>query len=269
MLVNIVKISYKVEMSLIDTHCHLQHFLNDNTLNLVLDRARNTGVSKIITVGTNQDDWASYYELAIKNHDIFYTIGLHPCYVDENWKNNIERSSFYWKCSNPPIALGEIGLDYFHLPKNKIKSEKIKLDQKESFLYQLQIAKVLNCPVVIHSRNSFEDCLNIIDQSGVNWHKIVFHCFSEGAEQIKEILKRGGRASFTGNITYKKNSHLLDAIKTQGYEKLMIETDSPYLAPEPDRKSLNEPCRLRETFDFISKVFDSKNLQLEEVIYSN
>ena len=105
-------------------------------------------------------------------------------------------------------------------------AEKIIFWQKEALRKQLSIARKLDCPVIIHSRSAFDDCVREIDGSGVNWNKVVFHCFTEGVREISMLIERGGRASFTGIITFPKNEKLLEAVKYQGLEKLMIETDS-------------------------------------------
>lgn len=256
-------------MSLIDTHCHLKFFEENKTLEHTLDRARNAGVTRLITVGTNQDDWLCYQSLAKLYHEIFFTIGLHPCYVDKNWPIYVDSIPDYWNHADKPVAFGEIGLDYFHLPKEKSMHYKIVKEQQRCFCKQLKLAKTLDCPIIVHSRESFADCVKFIDHCGVDWQKVVFHCFSEGVAEINEIIKRGGRASFTGNITYKKNFSLLEVVKSQGVEKLMLETDSPYLSPEPNRKSINEPFRAREIIQFISLLLGYENEELEKVVTRN
>ena len=168
-----------------------------------------------------------------------------------------------------PVSFGEIGLDYFRLPNDKSKSNDIIKRQQDCLCAQLDMAKALDCPIIIHSRNSFEDCVKFIDQSRVDWQKVVFHCFSEGINQLMELIKRGGRASFTGNITYIKNSKVLEAIKAQGIETLMIETDSPYLSPEPNRKSINEPSRIHDILEFISSLIDYDYDDLRDTVHCN
>ena len=216
-------------MSLIDSHCHLQSFVQKKSLDGVLSRARSAGVNRFITVGTNLDDWKSYQSLAHSNRDIFYSVGLHPCYVGRNWSKDVEKIPEHWDESTQPVAFGEIGLDYFHLPKDKIKAAEIVNQQKKCFSNQLEFASSLCCPIIIHSRNSFEDCVSLIDQSGLDWQRVVFHCFSEGKPQIQKLGDRGGRASFTGNITFAGNEPILDAIRYQGIEKLMLETEKYYI----------------------------------------
>ena len=256
-------------MTLIDSHCHLKTFVQKGTLDSVLVRAKNAGVEKLITVGTSFQDWDCYQSLARNNSNIFYSVGLHPCYVANDWAADVEKIPDYWDSQCKPVALGEIGLDYFHLPKDKNLSLEHVIQQQQCFSRQLDLARLLDCPVIIHSRNSFKDCVNLIDQSGLEWERVVFHCFSEGELQMKEISSRRGRASFTGNITYAGNDKILEAVKYQGVEKLILETDSPYLSPEPNRKSKNEPCRTREIIGFLKLIFEDDCQKMEEIIRMN
>jgi len=256
-------------MSLIDSHCHLKTFVQKNTLGSVLARAKIAGVEKFITVGTNNEDWDCYQSLARNNPDIYYSVGLHPCYVDKSWTKMVESISDYWQPHDKPIALGEIGLDFYHLPKNKSLAQEVIVSQKECFETQLQIAKRLECPVIIHSRDSFSQCIKLIDKSGVNWQNVIFHCFSEGGDEAKQILQRGGNMSFTGNITYKSNLQTETVLKLIGLDGIIIETDSPYLSPEPFRKEKNEPQKLLEIVIFISKCLKVKREDLEKASYFN
>lgn len=246
-------------MSWFDTHCHLQSFLRKDELEQILQRAEDAGVEKMVTVGTSKEDWTDYKDLAHQYPGkIYYSAGLHPGYVDENWTEQISGLKKCWDQSPAPVALGEIGLDYFRLPKDEEKAEKIIFWQKEAFRAQLQLGRELACPIIIHSRSAFLDCVNEIDQSGVDWSRVVFHCFSEGIKEISQLNERGGRASFTGIITFPKNERLWEAVKWQGAEKLMIETDCPYLAPVPFRGKRNEPSFLPEIGHFTHSLLSQK-----------
>lgn len=257
-------------MSFIDSHCHLKSFHEQSTLDEALGKASGVDVNQMITVGTNSDDWSLYERLsAIYSNKVFYTVGLHPCYVDENWATECDIISTFWSHDSKPVALGEIGLDYFRLPKDKNASTDIISYQRNCFNEQLKVAKTLDCPVIIHSRDSFDDCLKCIEGSGINWNKVVFHCFSEGKDKMKQIIERGGNASFTGNITYGKNEHLREALKFQGINNLMLETDSPYLTPEPNRKYINEPSNIPKISQFISKLFSISQDDVEKITCSN
>jgi len=232
---------------LVDTHCHLAEFARRGDLPAVLDRAAAAGVTRVITIGTSPDDWALYAGLAAAHPDrVDYTVGLHPCDIEESipWETQVAQLSEYFKRSAGlrPVALGEIGLDRFHLPKDAGKAAAIFAKQENAFRAQLALARELACPVVIHSRDAFPECVRVIDDSGVDWKKIVFHCFAHGPDEVRVLRARGGRASFTGIITYKNAQPVRDALAAQGLDVLMLETDAPYLAPVPHRGQPNEPA---------------------------
>jgi TatD DNase family protein len=233
-------------MELIDSHCHLLGFKDKGELNPVIARAADAGVQRFITVGTSPKDWVPYREMhAAYTGTIDYTVGLHPCYVDAEWEQDVSQISTFFMPPHAPVALGEIGLDYFHLPKDPIQAGETMIHQEEAFRQQLMLANELECPVIIHSRNAFDDSMRMIDESGIDWARIVFHCFTYGAEEIKQINQRGGRASFTGVVTYKNAPNVREALRAQGIERLMLETDCPYLTPEPHRGKSNEPAYLK------------------------
>ncbi len=137
-------------------------------------------------------------------------------------------------------------MDYFRLPADPAEAGRIKGWQQEAFRRQLALAYQFGCPVVIHSRHAFDDCVRLIDASGVDWRRVVFHCFVEGPEQVRQLNQRGGRASFTGIITYAKSVEIRQALKAQGLARLMLETDAPYLAPQSVRGKENTPAYLPE-----------------------
>jgi len=255
-------------MSWFDTHCHLQSFLKTEELEAVLERTEQAGVHKMVTVGTSPEDWDDYQILSERNPDrINYSAGLHPGYVDQNWEAKLSGLSGCWGKAKDPVALGEIGLDYFRLPKDQREAEKIIFWQKEAFRKQLGLARELNCPVIIHSRSAFDDCVAEIDQSGVDWSKVVFHCFSEGVIEIRKLMERGANVSFTGILTFRKSYQLREAIKVLGINDLMIETDSPYLAPEPYRGNRNEPALLIETGKFLAEFLCVSESKLMDLTY--
>ena len=230
-------------MEWIDSHCHLRKFKQRGELEATLKRAAEAGVTRMITVGTSLEDWVTYREMhAAKPNQIYYTVGLHPCYVDEDWESATSQIAPFFMPPNPPVALGEIGLDYFHLPKDPVRAGEVMLMQEEAFRQQLLLASELDIPVIIHSREAFEDSVRMIDESGVNWAHIVFHCFTYGAEEVAQINARGGSASFTGIATYKSAGKVREAVREQGIDRFMVETDCPYLTPEPHRGDTNEPA---------------------------
>ncbi len=233
---------------LIDTHCHLEKFVAKRELDAVLERASEAGVSRVITIGTCPQDWSLYHKLAAEHAgQIDWTAGLHPSDVDEDFRDALAQLAPCWTTQTPPVAVGEIGLDYFRLPKDETEAAKIKQWQADAFRFQLDLAHQLDCPVVVHSRAAFDDCLAMIDASGFPWAKVVFHCFADGAEEIRRLNARGGRGSFTGIVTFKNAEAIRQAVVEQGIDALMVETDAPYLAPEPHRGKPCEPAMVKLT----------------------
>jgi TatD DNase family protein len=233
-------------MELIDSHCHLKSFKDKGELEPMLQRAADVGVQHFITVGTSPEDWVPYREMhAAYTGRIDYTVGLHPCYVDEDWEAAVSQLSTFFMPPHAPVAFGEIGLDYFHLPKDPVQAGEVILLQEAAFQQQLMLACELECPVIIHSREAFAESVKLIDESGIDWKRIVYHCFTYGDEEIARINQRGGRASFTGITTYKSANNVRAALRQQGIERLMLETDCPYLTPEPHRGKRNEPAYLK------------------------
>jgi TatD DNase family protein len=256
------------EFSIIDSHCHLDRFYHKGELENVLQQARQTGVDRMITVGTSDKDWALYAQLR-KEHPgvIDYTVGLHPCSVDEGWLGQVEQlRTFFDSDDPPPVALGEIGLDYFHLPrKDEEKAERLKETQVSAFRAQLEIAREYDCPVVIHSRGAFDDCIQVLDAVELNWKKVVFHCFVEDEKAIQTLNSLGARGSFTGIITFKNANEVRNAALAQGLEKLMVETDAPYLAPEPHRGKPCFPAYTALTAKYCAELFGVGEEALAEI----
>lgn len=241
-------------MGLIDTHTHLESFFRRGTLPETLQRAQTAGVSELITIGTSPDDWTLYRGLAREaSSTVHYTVGLHPCSVDAQWPEALAQLPAFWAPNAGwvrPVALGEIGLDRFHLPKDPTEAAHLFAAQQAAFAAGLRLAKALNCPVVVHSRGAFRECVDMIDASGVDWTRVVFHCFTEGVPEMTELKERGGVGSFTGIITYKNADSIRAAAQFLGLGQLMLETDAPYLTPVPHRGKPNEPAFLQPTAEF-------------------
>ncbi len=260
-------------MLLIDTHTHLDSFARNGTLSGALERAEAAGVGQMITIGTDTDDWTLYRDLAAEHTGrVHYTVGLHPCSVGADWAERVAQLETFWGgvAKPKPVAWGETGLDRFHLPKdNPAEAEKIIGWQKAAFVQQLALTKRLDCPIVVHSRGAFAECVAMIDESGVDWRKVVFHCFTEGPAEMAELTKRGGFGSFTGIITYKTAENVRAAALAQGLDRLMIETDAPYLTPMPHRGKPNEVSYLRHTAEFCAGLFKVSPEELAERTTAN
>ena len=230
-------------MELIDTHCHLFYDDLKNDLDIVLNRANELGVNRFICVGTNMEDSRECLGLAETYKNIYASVGVHPHDAKdapEDYLDQIADLITFPKM----IALGEIGLDYFR----NISEPDI---QQNVFREQLALAQRLQKPVIFHNRDADADVLKILsefpDVTGVA------HCFSSDLKTAKTFIDLGFYISFSGNLTY-KNSHLPDVAKELPLEKLLVETDSPYLSPVPYRGKPNEPGRTRFVAEKLAEI---------------
>lgn len=237
---------------LIDTHAHLDFKDYEKELEKIIKRAKNNGVSKIITIGASLEGSKKGLELAKKYKEVYAAIGIHP--EDANELNSDVLNLFReFSKEKKVVAIGEIGLDYYL--ENYSKDEQIKV-----FKTQLDLAFELNLPVILHIRNAFEDAINIIDQYDWNKNKGVMHCYLSSYKRVKSIIDRGLLISFTGIITYDEGAK--KAVEVTPLEKIMVETDCPYLAPEPKRGERNEPSYVKYVAEKIASI---KDVSFEEV----
>ena len=236
---------------LTDTHCHLYFEDLKKDLQGVFDRASKLGVSRFICPATNMEDVHQCIEIAENYDQVFCSSGIHPHDTKDAPQNYIEK--IYNLMSNVNmIAIGEIGLDYFR----NISDSNI---QKKRLREQLKIALAIDKPVIIHNREADEDMINILTEfpevSGVA------HCFSSNLDMANQFLELGYYISFSGNLTF-KNSHLPSVAKELPLDRLLVETDSPFLSPVPFRGKPNEPARVRYVAEKLAEIH---NISLEEM----
>lgn len=219
-------------LQLVDSHCHLNRLEMD--LNQALIEARNVGVSHFLTVSVELDDLEVLKELAEKNQDISYSVGWHPTSVDQKHLSDwlVEHGKAP-KC----LALGETGLDYYH-----ITDENSRLIQQDLFRQHIAAAKVLNKPLIIHTRQSADDTIRILKEEQANLVGGVMHCFTEDWEIAKKALDIGFMISLSGIVSFKNASIVHEVAQKTPLDRLLIETDSPYLAPVPHRGKSNHPA---------------------------
>src|SRR5689334_10634139 len=217
---------------MIDSHCHLTDPRLLEQLDAVLSRAAQAGVDRMISIGTNIGDDGAVIALCRGRANLRCVIGIHPNYCHEA---KIEDVATLRELQRDPsvAALGEMGLDYFHKFADRTT-------QVRFFEAQLALAQELNRPVVIHSRESIDDSLAMMKNfPGV---PAVFHCFTGSSVEAKRIIEAGYLLGFTGAVTFKKNDDLREAARLAPRDRVIVETDAPYLTPEPMRKvKTNEP----------------------------
>lgn len=242
----------------IDSHCHLNDEAYYEDLDVVLDNMANNDVRKAMLISLNLND----LNLARKiNHkDIIFKRSIAVFPTDSYEFNRKQIEEIYNEFNKDDInAIGEIGLDY-HWDKDH------KDIQKQIFKEQLNIAKQLDKPVIIHSRDAAEDTFNILKESG---NKGVMHCYSGSKELAKEYVKIGFYISIAGPVTFKNAKEPLEVIEVVPLDRLLIETDSPYLTPVPKRGQRNEPANVRYTGEFIANRLGIEIEEFKRIIESN
>ncbi len=232
-----------------DTHCHIYKEYYEN-IDEVLKSAKKSNVNRMINNGCDKKSNEEVLELTQKYENIYGAIGIHPENVEEYTKEDLKHIEENIK-NKKIIAIGEIGLDYHYTKENK-KS------QKELLESQLKIAEHYHLPVIIHSREATEDTINTLKKYKVTG---VIHSFSGSLETAKIYIKMGYLLGINGVITF-KNSKLKEVIKEIPLDNIILETDSPYLTPEPFRGKRNEPARIHEIAKFICEL---KDISLDEL----
>jgi TatD DNase family protein len=227
-------------MELIDTHCHLTFDDLVADIEAVLARSQQAGVTGWITVGTDMEQNRKTIELAERHENMYAAIGIHPHDAKNVTAETITELKKLAQ-NEKVVAIGETGLD-FHYDFSP------RQDQRRAFAQQLKIAAELGLPVIIHCREAFDETMEILEQYGRSVKRVVFHCFGGSADQAKIVLDRGFYISFTGVVTFKNAEPVRQAAKIVPLAKLMLETDCPYMSPEPMRKQkINEPALMLHT----------------------
>ncbi|MFN8673284.1 MAG: TatD family hydrolase [Candidatus Sericytochromatia bacterium] len=239
-----------------DSHAHINLPHYDNDRNEVIEKIFSLGVEKILIPAVDKETIESSLALSEKYpNNIFSSVGYHPQDAIKWEENSLDFLKSYAKNNNAVKAIGEIGLDYYWdtTPKEK---------QHEVFKIQIELAKELNLPLIIHTRDSLEDTIELLEENEANKVGGVFHCFSGDLAFAERCLRLGFYISFAGNITFKNANNLREVAKNIPLDKILIETDSPYLTPMPDRGKRNDPSYVIKVANQIAEL---KGLTVEEV----
>ena len=235
-------------MKIFETHAHLDFKDFNQDRDELLRKCFQNGIERIINVGVDAETSLRSIELAKKYERIFASVGFHPHDAEKyNRKVLLDLTK-----NKNVVAIGEIGLDYFRnlSPRNI---------QKTVFAEQILIAEELNLPIIVHDRDAHEDCFEILKKNQAK--KVVFHCFSGDEIFAEQIIHEGWFLSFTGTITY-KNSHLDNVVRMVPNDRFFVETDSPYLSPQPRRGKRNSPLNL---IYIIEKIADLKGITPKKI----
>lgn len=246
-------------MGLIDSHAHLTSPGLIEQLEDVLERSRQAGVDQVLTVATDLADTSAAVAIAERfPDDVRVIAGFHPHEADGVEPADIDEMANLWQ-RDCVVAAGEMGLDYHYDFADRSK-------QRQVFASQLERAATVEKPVVIHCRDAIDDGIRILEEHGMDGRRVVFHCFTGTAEEAARIAEHGWRISFTGVVTYKKSEWLQEIARVYPADRIMVETDSPYLSPEPVRKQRpNEPANVAHVARFLANLWD---VPLDEFVAS-
>lgn len=246
---------------IIDTHCHLDDESFETDLAAVLERAKDVNIEKIIIPGASIKDLPKAVRISEEQKNIFFAVGVHPYHVDEMDESVLRKFAKHEKC----VAVGECGLDYYRLPESDI--EEYKARQKEVFIAQIKLACELKKPLIVHIRDANEDSLSILKEYEDKLVGGVLHCYN--ASPILLELSKTFYYGIGGVLTF-KNEKKLGAILPQiPKERLLIETDAPYLTPTPHRGERNEPARTIFVRDKMSEILNLSGDEIERITTQN
>ena len=240
---------------MIDSHCHLDHAPLLDNLNDILNRSKEVGIKKLLTICTTLESFKNIENILIIDDMIYGTFGMHP---HETENNDVSRITIIESIKKNPklIGVGETGLDFYynHSKKNK---------QIDSFKKHIEAGIEINLPIIVHSRNAEEETFNILNEYKKHKPKILMHCFTGTYKFYKQMEELDSYFSASGIITFNSSKELQNTFSKIPSNKLLIETDSPFLAPVPLRGKKNEPSFIKYT---LKKLADIKNIDVSEMV---
>ena len=245
-----------------DTHCHLNSEELYDRLEEVLESAKKVGVDKFLVVGWNKESSFKAVEIAHRYEGIYAAIGFHPTDIDDVSEEEYQETMAL--VDDPKVvAIGEIGLDY-HWVKDPVQREK----QKEWFVKQINFANEHKKPISIHNREAFEDCLKILKEHKPLYSGVM-HCYSGSVELLKDVLELGLYIGLDGPLTFTNAKTPKEVCEEVPLDRLLVETDSPYLSPHPLRGTVNEPKNIALVIDEITRIKGLSKKHILDVIYQN
>lgn len=242
---------------LIDSHCHLGMLdlsQDDGNLDVVIERAQAAGVEHMITIGVDMPSSKECIEFAKRYPCVSATVGVHPSDVNDA----VCDSEALLQLARQPevVAIGETGLDYYY---NKDGHESMQ----ESFRQHVQVARAAKKPLIIHTRDAKEDTIAILREESAADVRGVMHCFTESAEMAQQAMELGFYISFSGIVTFKNAKNVQETARAVPLERILVETDAPYLTPTPHRGKKNEPAYVRFVAEYLAEL---KGVSYEELI---
>ena len=234
---------------LVDSHCHLDFPDFEQELPQVIQRAHDAGVGIMTSISTRIKQFDKVHRIALDHEDVYCTVGTHPCNAQEETDISLE-TILQHAAHEKVIGIGEAGLDYFH-------DQSFKVEQYQVFRTHIEAARKTGLPLVIHSRDSDDDMAAILKEEMLKGEfKILLHCFSSGIELCKAGLDLGAYVSFSGIVSFKNAKNVHEAARLVPIERILVETDAPYLAPTPHRGKRNEPSFVVHTAEALAHIKD-------------
>ena len=239
---------------LVDSHCHINFPELRKDLPTLLENARRNGVGHMLCVSVNLEDYPQVREVADQHDNIFASVGVHPCYEDVQ-EPTLEELIELGK-DPKVVAIGETGLDYFRV------EEQDMIWQHDRFIRHIQAGIAVNKPLIIHTRAAADDTMRMLKEQGADACRGVMHCFAENWDVAQKALDLGFYISFSGIVTFKSAKDVQEVALKCPLDRILVETDAPYLAPVPMRGKLNEPAYVKHTAQFVA---DLKGITLQEL----
>lgn len=251
-------------MAIIDTHCHLDHEQYLDDIDLVLQNAKDEDIESVIIPGADPTDLPRAVELCEKHPQLFFAVGVHP-YDCENYSLEImEKYVNHPKC----VAIGECGLDYFRLPEDEEEKKKNIALQKEVFLSQIEFAKKVNKPLIVHVREASNDSKIMLVENDAKQVGGVLHCYN-ASEHLLDLSEHNFYFGIGGVVTFKNAKKLVQMVPKIPKDKLILETDGPYLTPHPHRGTRNEPKYTKLVANKIAELLDLTSEEIENITTIN
>ncbi|MDR0931238.1 MAG: TatD family hydrolase [Clostridiales bacterium] len=247
-----------------DTHAHIDDEKFNDDRAEVIAGFKAGGVDCIVDVGANLETSRMAVELARENGRIYASVGVHPCDVEGLGDDDLAELERLARECDKVVAIGEIGLDYHYIEADDAKAREL---QKEWFKRQIMLAKRLGLPMIIHDREAHEDVLEIVDECG--YYNGIMHCFSGDADLARKVVARGFYVAFGGVLTYKNAPYLREALAVVPNDRLLTETDCPYLAPDGYRGQRNEPKFMHKVLEKMAEVKRVSVAEIEAMTVEN
>ncbi len=246
---------------MIDSHCHLNFKKLSENFENIINNSKKNNITSILSINTKPEDFQDHLNLIKNYNSIYLSYGLHPSDVQS--MNQIELQNFDHYCNNEKvIGIGETGIDLHH-------NDQFLKEQTQVFETHIEASIKHSLPIIIHQRNSEKEIVDILKNYKSNNLKLIFHCFTGSNDLLNFCLENNYYISISGIITFKNASNLRDIIKDAPLDSILIETDSPFLAPEPMRGKVNEPSYVKYTAEYLAKFYKLSFEEFEKITDNN